>query len=108
MSRPLLLALTLAHGTTIVATNAGAVAERLAEAWGHELCAPATRLRAPWPRKKAANLPERWLAALWAGVGRWEESDVLATKPEREDLAVVAASVRFAPAGDQAWASIGA
>ncbi|HEX6818373.1 MAG TPA: hypothetical protein VF120_08365 [Ktedonobacterales bacterium] len=36
MSRPLLMALALAHGTT----NAGALAERLAEAWGHELCAP--------------------------------------------------------------------
>ena len=104
MSRPLLMALALAHGTT----NAGALAERLAEAWVTNSARQVTRLRAPWPRKKAANLPERWLAALWAGVGRWEESDVLATKPEREDLAVVAASVRFAPAGDQAWASIGA
>lgn len=56
----------------------------------------------------AATLPERWLAALWAGVGQWNEPDSLACEPEREDLAAVAASVAVAPAGGQAWASIGA
>ena len=155
MSRSLSLA--LAQGTPIVAANAGALAEQVAEAWGCELCAPgdawslahavetvverlaryrlaarrnpglirewgsarleqarllsiyreicmpATRLRAPWRRTRAANFPERWLAALWAGVGARDDEKI---EPEREDLAAVAASV--APAAVQTWASMGA
>jgi glycosyltransferase involved in cell wall biosynthesis len=61
---------------------------------------PAPRQWTLWPRESAANLPSRWLAALWAGVGTEEEPET-----EREDLSAVAASV---PAGVHAWVSMGA